>query len=58
MSENQIIIRKLSSNGSQPHVNIPKDLVKSLKFDEFIMLEVNKEKQGIFITKLDLSKVD
>ena len=48
----KIYIRKLSTNGLQPHVNIPKKLVKLLNFDDFLKLEVNKEKNGIFISKL------
>jgi hypothetical protein len=54
MSNQQIYIRKLSTNGLQPHVNIPKELVKLLNFDDFLKLEVNKERKGIFISKLDI----
>jgi len=54
MANQQIYIRKLSSNGLQPHVNIPKKLVKLLNCDDFLKLEVNKEKNCILISKLDV----
>ena len=50
----QIYIRKLSTNGLQPHVNIPKELVKLLNFDDFLKLELNEERNSIVISRLEV----